>query len=74
MRAFKITIGSVSASFTPGKEFSDGDERAHWTLEGLNKLILLGIWERQLDRRGNVLQKPPTVEDVGRLPTAQPLA
>jgi hypothetical protein len=74
MRAFKIIIGSASATFRPGRDFSDGDERAHWTLEGLEKLILLGIWERRLDRRGNVLQKPPTVEEISRLPTAQPLA
>ena len=74
MKAFKITVGSVSASFAPGKEFSEGDERAHWTLEGLDKLILLGIWERQLDRRGTVLKKPPTVEEVGRMPAARPVA
>ena len=74
MRAFKITIGSTSATFRPGADFADGDMRAHWTLDGLEKLIQLGIWERRLDRRGNVLQKPPTVEEVGRLPTAQPLA
>ena len=74
MRAFKITIGGTTATFRPGKEFSDGEERAHWTLDGLEKLIQLGVWERQLDRRGNVLKKPPTVEEISRLPTAQPLA
>ena len=74
MRAFRITIGKSTAVFRRGADFADGDNRAHWTLEGLQKLIDLGVWERQLDRRGTVLKKPPTVEDVARLPGAQPLA
>ena len=73
MRAFQITIGHTSATFRPGKEFSEGEERSHWTLDGLEKLIRLGIWERKLDRRGDVARKPPTVEEVSRLPTTRPL-
>lgn len=71
MRAFRITIDNITETFTPGADFSDGDDRQHWTLEGLNKLIQLGLWERRLDRRGSVLEKPPTVERVRRLPSAR---
>ena len=74
MHAFKITIGTASETFSPGVDFAEGETRRHWTLAGLEKLIRLGVWERRLDRRGTVLKKPPTVEEVGRLPDAEALA
>lgn len=59
-----------SETFAPGVDFADGDMRQHWTLSGLDKLIALGIWNRQLDRRGMVVVKPPTVEQIRRFASA----
>jgi len=74
MHAFKITTEAATETFRPGADFSDGDTRSHWTLSGLEKLIRLKLWERRLDRRGSVVQKPPLVEDVQRLPGARTLS
>jgi hypothetical protein len=70
MSTFTITRGGTSQTFTPGADFADGDTHEHWTLSGLEKLIALGLWERKLDRRGTVLRKPPTVEQVRGVATA----
>ena len=70
MDAFTITRSGNSQTFTPGIDFADGETRQHWTLCGLEKLILLGLWQRELDRRGTVLKKPPTVEQVRRVGAA----
>ena len=74
MHAFKITTEAATETFSPGADFADGETRSHWTLSGLEKLIRLKLWERRLDRRGNVLQKPPLVEDVRHLPGARVLS
>jgi hypothetical protein len=74
MRAFEVTIGGMSETFRLGADFAEGDARHHWTFEGLEKLIRLGIWQRRLDRRGMVIEKAPAVEDVGRLPSARAVA
>ena len=73
MRPFRITVDGKTETFAPEAEFADGEQREHWTRAGLDKLIRLGLWERRLDRRGTVLEKPPTVEDVRRLPGARAL-
>lgn len=73
MRPFRIRIDGKTETFAPEADFSDGEYRQHWTLAALNKLIQLGLWKRRLDRRGTVLEKPPTVEHVRRLPGARAL-
>ena len=72
MRAFILTVDGATETFNPDVDFADGESRQHWTLQGLQKLIRLGLWHRQLDRRGTVLEKPPAVERVRRLPGARP--
>lgn len=74
MHAFKITTDTATETFSPGADFADGETRSHWTLSGLEKLVRLGLWQRRLDRRGTVLEKPPLVEDVQRLPGARALS
>ena len=71
MRPFRITLAGKSETFAPEADFTDGEQRQHWTLTGLDKLIQLGLWERRLDRRGMILERPPTVEYVRRLPSAR---
>jgi hypothetical protein len=73
MRAFSVTVDNASETFNPGTDFADGESRQHWTFEGVEKLIRLGLWRRCLDRRGTVLEKPPAVERVRRLPGARPI-
>ena len=73
MRPFRITIDGKTETFAPEADFTDGEQRQHWTLGGLDKLIQLGLWERRLDRRGMVLERLPTVEHVRRLPSARAL-
>lgn len=73
MDAFTLTVRGISQTFTHGIDFTDGDTRQHWTLSGLEKLIALGLWKRQLDRRGTVVVKPPAVERVRRLASATAL-
>ena len=70
MDSFTISRSGNTQTFTPGVDFADGDTRKHWTLSGLDKLIALGLWQRQLDQRGTVLKKPPTVEQVRALAAA----
>jgi hypothetical protein len=64
LETFTIKRSGHSATFARGIDFGDGEMREHWTLSGLEKLISLGLWERRLDRRGTVLKKPPTVEQI----------
>lgn len=74
MQAFSVTIDGTSETFNPGADFADGEARQHWTLPGLEKLIHLGLWRRQLDRSGMVVEKPPAVEQVRNLPGARAAA
>ena len=66
MRKFTITVGRSTATFRFGDDFTDGENRFCWTLQGLDKLIGLGLWKREFDRRGNLKSKPPTVEAMAR--------
>jgi hypothetical protein len=74
MHDFAVTTGNSTNTFRFGIDFVDGEDRFCWTASGLEKLIVLGLWERRLDRRGTVLEKPPTVEQLRRAPGARPMA
>lgn len=71
MREFVITVGRVTRTFSEGIDFGPGESRQHWTLSGLQKLIELGLWRREIDKRGNLKAKPPTVEMIRRLSAAR---
>ncbi len=67
MHKFYITVGHLTETFRSESDYGPGETREHWTLAGLEKLIRLGLWHRELDKRGNVKVKPPTVEMMRRL-------
>ncbi len=71
MHKFYITVGHLTETFRSGSDYGPGETREHWTLAGLEKLIRLGLWRRELDKRGNVKVKPPTVEMMRRLDQRQ---
>ncbi len=66
MYQFRITSKNRTETFRFGNDYGPGEVRQHWTLSGLEKLIRLGLWKRELDSRGNVKAKPPTVEMIIR--------
>jgi hypothetical protein len=62
MNDFDVRIGKVTATFRINVDFDEGEDRLCWTLSGLEKLIGLGLWRREFDKRGNLLSKPMSVE------------
>jgi hypothetical protein len=64
MNSFTLSLGGQSETFRPAEDFSDGHDRLHWTLSGIEKLIRLGVWRREYDLRGKLRTKPPHVETV----------
>ncbi len=58
MHKFYITVGHLTETFRSESDYGPGETREHWTLAG---------WHRELDKRGNVKVKPPTVEMMRRL-------
>ncbi len=59
MHEFNIRVGERAETFRIERDYAPGDTRQHWTLAGLEKLIRLQLWKRELDRGGNVKVKPP---------------
>ncbi len=53
MHKFYITVGHLTETFRSGSDYGPGETREHWTLVGLEKLIRLGLWRRELNKRGN---------------------
>jgi hypothetical protein len=66
--------GTLIAVFHFGIDFSEGERRLCWTASGLDKLIELGLWRREFDKRGNLKTKPIRVEAAMKLPQARVLA
>jgi hypothetical protein len=64
MIPFVISVGGKVETFRPNEDFNEGHERLHWSLEGIEKLIRLGLWHREYDLRGRLKSKPPQVEKV----------
>ena len=64
MKPFTVSLGGQSETFRPAKDFSEGHDRLHWTLAGIDKLIRLGVWRREYDPHGKLKTKPPQVEMV----------
>jgi hypothetical protein len=64
MDPFTLSLGGQSETFRPAEDFSEGHDRLHWTLAGIEKLIRLGLWRREYDMRGKLKTKPPHVEMV----------
>ena len=67
-------IGNQAAIFRFGIDFCQGEQRLCWTKAGLDKLIELGLWRRELDARGNLKSKPIRVEAAMQLRNARVLA
>lgn len=49
MHEFSITGRGRTETFRIGNDYGPGELRHHWTLSGLEKLIRLGLWKRELD-------------------------
>ena len=64
MNPFTLSLSGQSETFRPAEDFSEGHDRLHWTLAGIEKLIRLGVWRREYDLRGKLKTKPPHVETV----------
>lgn len=73
MNEFQITAKGRTETFRIGNDYGPGEVRQHWTLSGLEKLIRLGLWQRELDQRVRVKAKPPTVEAMMKLAKNQRL-
>jgi hypothetical protein len=73
MDEFQITAKGRTETFRIGNDYGPGEIRQHWTLSGLEKLIRLGLWKREIGKRGGVKAKPPTVEMMMRLAKNQRL-
>jgi hypothetical protein len=58
------------AIFRFGPDFTGGETRLCWTAQGLEKLIEIGLWQREFDKRGNLKSKPLGVEARMNLPVA----
>ncbi len=71
MHQFRITAANRTETFREGNDYAPGETRQHWTLSGLEKLIKLHLWKREIDKRGNVKVKPPSVEMIMRLANAR---
>jgi hypothetical protein len=63
-RDFRLASNGFFATFFEGHDFDEGEDRLCWTMAGLNKLMALGLWKRELDQRGNLKAKPPTVAQM----------
>ena len=64
MNLFTIKVGARKETFRPNEDFAEGHDRLHWTLAGIEKLIVLGIWKREYTLRGALKTKPPRVEKL----------
>jgi hypothetical protein len=64
MIPFTVSRSGKIETFLPAEDFSEGHDRVHWTLSGIEKLIKLGLWCREYDLRGNLKSKPPLVETI----------
>jgi hypothetical protein len=73
MHEFQITAKGRTETFRIGNDYGPGEVRHHWTLSGLEKLIRLGLWKRELDKQARVKAKPPTVETIMKLAKNQRL-
>jgi hypothetical protein len=73
MRDFVIRTDERTAVFRFGSEFTQSNGRLCWTEIGLEKLIDLGLWQREMDASGNLKAKPLRVEQAMSLPSARPL-
>lgn len=58
MERFTIKIGAREETFRPTEDFAEGHDRLHWTLAGIEKLIMLGVWKREYTLRGALKMKP----------------
>jgi hypothetical protein len=78
MTPFTVSVSGKTETFLPADDFTEGHERLHWTLGGIEKLIKIGLWRREYDLRGKLKSKPPRVEAViealNRLPRRNPAA
>ncbi len=66
MRDFTIRVQGEAVSFRFGIDFTEGERRLCWTLPGIDKLIAVGLWRREFDKRGNLRNKPVPVETLMR--------
>jgi hypothetical protein len=71
MDTLGVTLDGRKHTFLFGVHFTDGNDRLVWTPEGITKLIDVGLWRREFDRRGNLRSKPPTVADLIRMAERQ---
>jgi hypothetical protein len=62
MDSFALAARGQTQTFRLDVDYAEGETRFHWTLAGLEKLISLGLWARQFDKKGNLTRKPPNVE------------
>ena len=67
MDIFTIANGGRSETFRTHVDFTEGYDRLHWTLSGIEKLINLGLWKREYTLRGTLKTKPPRVETLQAL-------
>jgi hypothetical protein len=74
MHDFVLRTAKQTAVFRFGPDFTEGERRLCWTAKGIEKLIDLGLWQRELDARGNLKSKPIRVEAAMRLPIARPVS
>ena len=70
MQDFVVRIAKRVAIFRFGPDFTEGESRLCWTAKGLEKLIEIGLWRREFDKRGNLNSKPLRVEAAMKLPGA----
>lgn len=62
MIPFSVSVAWKVEIFRPIEDFTDGHERLHWTLGGIEKLIKMGLWRREYGLRSKLKSKPPRVE------------
>jgi hypothetical protein len=82
MTPFTVSVGKMTETFWPIRDFAEGHDHFHWTLDGIEKLIRIGLWRRDYDLRGKLKSKPPRVEAVieavnrrpRRVPSIPPLS
>jgi hypothetical protein len=67
MHDFSLNLDKRTATFQFELDFTEGVDRLCWTPTGIEKLIKLGLWKRQFDRRGNLITKPMAVETLMRV-------
>jgi hypothetical protein len=73
MRNFQIRTEKHTAVFRLGAEFTEANGRLCWTEIGLEKMMHLGLWQREVDATGDLIAKPVRVEEAMCLPRARAL-